>query len=114
MVVQVVAQVVQVLNTLNLPRFPAMDKMVGKNGSALSGGQRTIIYLIRGVLQNTPIVILDEPTGSLDPDTKEELRRSVDTLLQGKTTIIITHDLAVDWNPTHHFHLDKGILHLQR
>ena len=108
------AQVAEVLSTLNLPRFPAMDKMAGKNGSALSGGQRTIIYLIRGVLQNSPIVILDEPTAALDPDTKEELRRSVNRLLEGKTTIIITHDFSTNWNPTQHFHLDKGILHVQR
>jgi hypothetical protein len=38
----------------------------------------------------------------------------VDILLEGKTTIIITHDFSINWCPTQHFHLDKGILHTQK
>jgi ABC-type multidrug transport system fused ATPase/permease subunit len=71
-----------------------LQSKVGKEGSKLSGGQKQIIAIIRSLLQNKSIILLDEPTSSLDPDTK----KSVIGLLKnitGKTILIVTHDQSL-------------------
>jgi ABC-type bacteriocin/lantibiotic exporter with double-glycine peptidase domain len=66
---------------------------VGKSGSYLSGGERQIIILLRTLLQNPPIILLDEPTSSLDKDTREIVYKIIDNMtLQNKTIIATTHD----------------------
>jgi ABC-type multidrug transport system fused ATPase/permease subunit len=60
----------------------------------LSGGQRQRLALARALLRETPIVILDEPTSSLDLATEELVWRNVEALLRGKTAIIIAHRLS--------------------
>ena len=67
-------------------------RKAGKNGSALSGGQRQIVYLMRCILQDRPIVILDEPTASLDANSKKTVVDLVKRLVEGKTALMITHD----------------------
>jgi len=85
------------LRRMSIPGFPSLDVMVGKNGSRLSGGQRTIVYLIRAFLRKTPIIILDEPTAALDATTKTVVKRVVDDLFRGQTVIVITHDSTLRW-----------------
>ena len=65
---------------------------IGKNGSKLSGGQRQLVWCIRTLIRNPEVVILDEPTASMDEKTKKVLERIVDMLMTGKTVIMITHD----------------------
>ena len=101
-------QIEALLARLAIPGFPDIDKMAGKSGSALSGGQRTIIYLIRAFLKKSKIVILDEPTASLDSETKKAVKNVVESLFEDRTLLIITHDFSVDWNQDQHWEVSNG------
>lgn len=90
------------LGEMSIPGFPDLDTVVGKSGSSISGGQRTVVYLIRAFLRKTPVVVLDEPTASLDADTRALIARVTDHLFSRCTLFIITHDLTVNWHHTHH------------
>ncbi len=72
-----------------------LDTQVGERGEALSGGQRQAVAIARSLLYDPPVLILDEPTASMDPASENRLRRRLDTLCQGKTTILITHKSAM-------------------
>ncbi|HEX4208320.1 MAG TPA: thiol reductant ABC exporter subunit CydC [Ktedonobacteraceae bacterium] len=67
---------------------------VGEQGLLLSGGERQRIAIARAILQNAPILILDEATANLDALTEREVMRSLHTLMQDRTTIMITHHLV--------------------
>jgi ABC-type multidrug transport system fused ATPase/permease subunit len=69
-----------------------LDSRVGKNGSRLSGGQRQIVLCLRAYFQNNDIIIMDEPTASLDKLSKDTLKRVINVTMQNKTVIIVTHD----------------------
>jgi ATP-binding cassette subfamily C protein CydCD len=66
---------------------------VGESGTRLSGGQAQRLALARAFLKNAPLLILDEPTSSLDPEQESLLERSVEKLMQGRTVITIAHRL---------------------
>jgi ATP-binding cassette subfamily B protein len=68
------------------------DESVGKFGSHFSGGQRQIIWLMKAILGNFPIIILDEPTSSLDELSRKQVIYLIKKLSRNKTLIIITHD----------------------
>lgn len=68
-----------------------LDTQVGERGEALSGGQRQAVAIARSLLYDPPILILDEPTASMDPASENRLRKRLETLCQNKTTILITH-----------------------
>lgn len=70
------------------------DTLLGEDGMTLSGGQRQRLALARALLRHTPIVLLDEPTSSLDLATEEQVWRNVQGLLAGRTAIIIAHRLS--------------------
>lgn len=72
-----------------------MHKNVGKGGSHLSGGQRQVVWLLRCVYKNSPMIIIDEPTNGLDPDSKRQIINLLKYLKTRKTLIIITHDIDV-------------------
>jgi ATP-binding cassette subfamily B protein/subfamily B ATP-binding cassette protein MsbA len=67
---------------------------VGERGGHLSVGQRQRIGIARAFLKNAPVLILDEPTSALDPTTEAAIMSTLDTLMQGRTTLIITHRIA--------------------
>jgi energy-coupling factor transporter ATP-binding protein EcfA2 len=69
--------------------------MLGERGSNLSGGQRQRLSIARAFVRNTSILILDEPTTGLDAESTELVQRALKTLMKGKTTIIISHDLSL-------------------
>ena len=60
----------------------------------LSGGQAQRIALARAFLRDTPLLILDEPTSQLDPDSEAEVIASLNRLAQGRTVLLITHRLS--------------------
>ncbi len=68
-----------------------LDTQVGERGEALSGGQRQSVAIARALLYDPPILILDEPTASMDPASENRLRKRLHAICQGKTTILITH-----------------------
>jgi ABC-type multidrug transport system fused ATPase/permease subunit len=68
-----------------------MDTRVGEDGRELSGGQRQRIVLARALLGEAPVLILDEPTAHLDPQTAEELMRDIFDEARGRTVLLITH-----------------------
>jgi ATP-binding cassette subfamily B protein/subfamily B ATP-binding cassette protein MsbA len=70
------------------------DTVLGEDGCTLSGGQRQRLALARALLRQTPIVILDEPTSSLDLATENVVWRNVEELLRGRTAIVIAHRLS--------------------
>ena len=72
-----------------------MFKKVGKNGSKLSGGQRQIVWLIRSILKNSKVIILDEPTSSLDNNSKEQVIKFIQKFSKNKLLILITHDKSL-------------------
>ena len=67
------------------------DMHVGERGSGLSGGQRQAVAVARAILHDPPIIIMDEPTTSMDNATELRLKESLKPYLQGKTLILITH-----------------------
>jgi len=67
---------------------------VGERGGHLSVGQRQRIGIARAFLKNAPILILDEPTSALDPSTEAAIMKTIEELMRGRTTLIITHRIA--------------------
>ena len=69
------------------------DALVGERGLTLSGGQRQRIGIARAFIRNAPILILDEPTSSLDTEAEQLVMAGLDRLMKGRTVIMITHRL---------------------
>lgn len=67
------------------------DMQVGERGESLSGGQRKAVGLARAVIHNPPILLMDEPTGSMDHSTEAAVTKNLKEYLSGKTMIAITH-----------------------
>ncbi|HBR01057.1 MAG TPA: ABC transporter ATP-binding protein [Ruminiclostridium sp.] len=65
--------------------------LIGENGATLSGGERQRISIARALLKNSPIVLLDEATASLDVENESAVQKALSHLLHGKTVIIIAH-----------------------
>lgn len=65
--------------------------MIGENGSALSGGERQRISIARALLKDSPVILLDEATASLDAENETHIQRAISRLVEGKTVLIIAH-----------------------
>jgi ABC-type multidrug transport system fused ATPase/permease subunit len=68
--------------------------MLGERGAAVSGGERQRIAVARAFLKNAPILILDEPTSSVDSKTEAIILEALDRLMVGRTTFMIAHRLS--------------------
>jgi ATP-binding cassette subfamily C protein LapB len=72
-----------------------LDTQVGERGENLSGGQRQAIAIARALLYDPPILLLDEPTASIDPGSERRLYNHLQVLIKGKTILLVTHKSAV-------------------
>lgn len=70
------------------------ETVIGERGARLSGGQAQRLALARAFLKDTPFLLLDEPTSSLDPGLEAELQQSVQRLMKGRTALVIAHRLS--------------------
>ncbi|NTU67520.1 MAG: thiol reductant ABC exporter subunit CydD [Chlorobiaceae bacterium] len=70
-----------------------LDTMIGEQGSRLSGGEAQRLSLARAFLKDAPILLLDEPTSHTDPLLESRLRSSMETLMRGRTVVMIAHRL---------------------
>jgi ATP-binding cassette subfamily B protein len=89
-----------------LPR--GYETMVGEGGSTLSGGEKQRISIARAILKDAPVVLLDEATASLDPENEVEVQKAINTLVQGRTVVVIAHRLKTVMGADHIIVLEQG------
>ncbi len=98
------ANIAQVLR--ELPQ--GIHSYLGEAGVRLSGGQRQRLSIARAVLRNAPILLLDEATSALDSESEKLVQAALDTLMIGRTTLIIAHRLATVINADRIIVMDGG------
>ena len=84
------------------------DTLIGENGVRLSGGQKQRISIARAILKESPIILLDEATSSLDADSEEVVQNAIINLTKNKTTLVIAHRLSTIHNADKIFVLKNG------
>lgn len=84
------------------------DTQIGERGLRLSGGEAQRLAIARAFLKDAPLLVLDEPTSSLDPESEELIRAALDLLARDRTTLIVAHRLNTVYNADQIFVLDEG------
>ena len=84
------------------------ETMIGENGVRLSGGQKQRISIARAILKESPIILLDEATSSLDAESEEIVQNAINNLTKNKTTLVIAHRLSTIHNADKIFVMNNG------
>jgi len=84
------------------------ETLIGENGIRLSGGQKQRLSIARAILKESPIILLDEATSSLDADSEEIVQNAITNLTKNKTTLVIAHRLSTIHNAKKIFILKNG------
>lgn len=84
------------------------ETVIGQHGLRLSGGQRQRISIARAMLKNAPILLMDEPTSSLDPISERQVQQALERLMKDRTTLVVAHRLSTIMNADKIFVLDNG------
>ena len=108
-------EIIEAAKTANANEFIARmphgyDTLVGERGVTLSGGQRQRIGIARALVRNSPILILDEPTSSLDSESEKIVLDALEKLMTGRTVIIIAHRLNTIGNADQIVVLNRGCI----
>lgn len=103
----------EALEAANLRDFVAglpqgLDTPVGENANALSGGQRQRLAIARALIKNAPILVLDEATSALDNESERQVQASLETLMKGRSTLVIAHRLSTVQKADQILVLDEG------
>jgi len=85
-----------------------IDTVLGENGHTLSGGERQRLSIARAFLKDAPIVLLDESTASIDPETETKIQSAIEKLTTGRTVLMIAHRLRSIVNCDRIIVLDEG------
>jgi len=85
-----------------------LQTQVGENATRLSGGQRQRLAIARALIKNAPILILDEATSALDNESERQVQASLETLMKGRTTLVIAHRLSTVQNADKIVVMDHG------
>jgi ATP-binding cassette, subfamily B, bacterial MsbA len=92
-----------------IKKLPAgYNTMIGENGIRLSGGQKQRISIARAILKESPIILLDEATSSLDTESEEIVQNAINNLTKNKTTLVIAHRLSTIHNADKIFVMKDG------
>jgi ATP-binding cassette subfamily B protein len=86
------------------------ETQIGEGGGLLSGGQRQRIAIARALLGNPRLLILDEATSHLDTESERIIQQNLNTILKGRTTLVIAHRLSTVQNADMILVLDRGVL----
>lgn len=94
-----------------IARLPGgLDYVIGERGVTLSQGQRQLVALIRALVYDPAIIVLDEATANIDTETEELVQRALDTLRRGRTAVVVAHRLSTVQHADQILVLHKGVL----
>ncbi len=85
-----------------------IDTLVGDNGMMLSGGQRQRLAIARAIYKDAPILILDEATSALDSESERHVQAALETLMKGRTTLVIAQRLSTIERANHLLVMEAG------
>ncbi len=86
------------------------DTPLGERGATISGGERQRIAIARAILKDAPVLLLDEATSALDAENETLVQHALETLMQGRTTLVIAHRLATIVNAQRILVMDAGAI----